>query len=303
MKLSKLIELATDNSRFRSLDEYVDFAKHYLEYIAVPENIQAKIIAQNEYNYFFLQYDRNGDYQISRAINSDLFICADEFADYIKFFNEIIVQYPNYSPDQASRACVNRMLYTMQQCLGATLDALPPGQSNKARKLNGKLFENLIMAFLKEINISAASESLAVPIIHNNKILFTMKYQHDLMIKDQKGDVKVIGAIKTTSKDRIDKVFIDKLLYSKLTTTQIYHVAIILNDVQRKKTVINNKFSVASTFLPGRFKGYMIKLCPLDGVYYLDIRKSMQTDHQLSEMIQTFDKFIFDDIPRFTTIL
>ncbi len=153
----------------------------------------------------------------------------------------------------------------MQQCLGSTLDALPIGQSNKARKINGTLFEKPIVLFFKELQISAQAESLDLPVVHNNQVLFKMKYQHDLVIRNSRGDVKVIGAIKTTSKDRIDKVFIDKLLYSRLTSTEIYHIAIILNDVQRKKNKDSTKFSIGSTFLPGRFKGYMIKLCPLDG--------------------------------------
>ena len=35
---------------------------------------------------------------------------------------------------------------------------------------------------------------------------------------------------------------------------------------------------MSATFLPGHFKGYTIKLNPLDGVYYCDIRPNMQTD-------------------------
>ena len=58
-------------------------------------------------------------------------------------------------------------------------------------------------------------------------------------------------------------------------------------------------FNIGSTFLPGRFKGYMLKLIPLDGVYYLDIRDSMINDEYLSTVIQPFDSFIFDDLPKF----
>ena len=49
--------------------------------------------------------------------------------------------------------------------------------------------------------------------------------------------LKLLGTIKTSSKDRLDKMFIDKFLYSRLTETAIPHIAIILNDVQRKKGI------------------------------------------------------------------
>lgn len=296
MKIAQLRELAVNTKSFNSLNDYIQFCLAYLSYISDAKNMQAKIIAQNEHQYFFMQYNKDGNYQITRPVNSDLFLEIEDFRKSLVLFNDVITDYPDCTPSNEARLCVNNMLYTMQQCLGSTLDSLPVGQSNQARKINGTLFERLIVLFLNALNITAKPELLDLPVIHNNQVLFHMKYQHDLVIRNDIGDVKVIGAIKTTSKDRIDKVFIDKLLYSRLTSTDIYHIAIILNDVQRKKTKNASKFGIGSTFLPGRFKGYMIKLCPLDGVYYFDIRKAMQTDAQLKDMIQTFDRLVFDDI-------
>ena len=51
-----------------------------------------------------------------------------------------------------------------------------------------------------------------------------------------------------------------------------------------------------STFLPGYFKGYTIKLNPLDGVYYFDIRPNMRTEKILKDHIKTFDCFLFGDL-------
>ena len=127
-----------------------------------------------------------------------------------------------------------------------------------------------------------------------------MKYQHDLILRNECGDVRVIGAIKTTSKDRIDKVFIDKLLYSRLTSSDIKHIAIILNDVQRKKTKNANQFSVGSTFLPGRLKCYMMKLCPLVGGLNVDISKKIETHPVFKHMIKPFDQLVFEDMMHFT---
>jgi len=299
MKLAKLVDTVTDNTKFNTLENYLDFCHRYLEFIENTNNLQAKIIAQNEHQYFFMQYNKEGDYQITRPINADLFYDLQVFEDSICLFNKTALSGSTDEPDALMRHCVNRMLYTIQQSIGSALDGLPVGLSNKARKINGTLFEKLILLFLNSRGIKASAESLDIPVVHNNQVLFKMKYQHDLVIHNDFGDVKVIVAIKTTSKDRIDKVFIDKLLYSRLTSSDIKHVAIILNDVQRKKTKTADQFSVASTFLPGRFKGYMIKLCPLEGVYYFDIRKAMLSDKELKLMIQTFDRLVFDDLGLF----
>lgn len=173
-------------------------------------------------------------------------------------------------------------------CIGAALDALPANRSNTARKLNGDLFERLILLLIRELGIECAAGTVQVPITVDGIAQFTMSYQHDLVIKDGEA-VKLIGGVKTSSKDRLDKVFIDKYLYSKLTDSCIPHIAIFLNDVQRKNTKRPNRYGINSTFLPGHFKGYTIKLNPLDGVYYCDIRPNMLTDPFLSQHIRTID--------------
>lgn len=125
--------------------------------------------------------------------------------------------------------------------------------------------------------------------------MFHTSYQHDLLISE-KDELKIIGSVKTSSKDRIDKIFVDKFLYSKLTNTALPHIAIFLNDVQRKKTKQQNRYGINATFLPGHFKAYTIKLNPLDGVYYCDIRPNMITEPLLSQHIQTIDYFFYNDL-------
>jgi hypothetical protein len=122
-----------------------------------------------------------------------------------------------------------------------------------------------------------------------------MSYQHDLLLLES-NTLKVIGSVKTSSKDRLDKIFSDKFLYSKLTGTNLPHVAIFLNDVQRKRTPHENQHGINSTFLPGHFKGFTIKLNPLDGVYYCDMRPVMQTDPVLKDHIRTIDHFFCSDL-------
>lgn len=88
----------------------------------------------------------------------------------------------------------------------------------------------------------------------------------------------------------------DKFLYDRLTGTSLPHIAIFLNDVQRKKTKPKNKYGINATFLPGHFKAYTIKLNPLDGVYYCDIRPNMLEDVLLSQHIKTIDHFFYSDL-------
>lgn len=178
------------------------------------------------------------------------------------------------------------------------MDALPPGKSNKARKINGSLFENFVRLIIREIGIECNTGVVKVPVVVDGNKLFTMSYQHDLIVK-MGDELKMLGAIKTSSKDRLDKMFIDKFLYSRLTETQIPHIAIILNDVQRKKTRKDNKYGINSTFLPGHFKGYTVKLNALDGVYYCDIRPNMLVEEILKDHIKTLDHLLCDDIWKF----
>jgi hypothetical protein len=146
--------------------------------------------------------------------------------------------------------------------------------------------------------IDCTSGTVDVPVVVPGVADFSMRFQHDLIIKS--GElVKVIGSVKTSSKDRLGKIFVDKFLLHRMTGKDVPHVAIFLNDVQRKGVL--PRFGINSTFLPGHFKGYTVKLNPLDGVYYCDIRPNMLTEEILRAHIRTFDHFLFDDIWELTS--
>ena len=66
--------------------------------------------------------------------------------------------------------------------------------------------------------------------------------------------------------------------------------------MQRKDGHSKGKYGINATFLPGHFKGYTVKLNPLDRVYYCDIRPNMLTEDILKDQIKTFDHLIFEDI-------
>ncbi len=294
MTIKQLVKYVTDKSKFQNLAGYINFCTDYLNY--VEDNIQAIIVSQNENNYSFYQYKKEANFQITRPINTNLMISANDFQKSSTEYLKILRNIKDVNRESKTiRNLLNNSTYTIQQSIGAALDALPVGKSNTARKLHGDLFENFIRLLLLEIGINCKSGIVQVPVTVNDKELFKMSYQHDLII-EQNNELKVIGSVKTSSKDRIDKIFIDKFLYNKLTETQIPHIAIFLNDVQRKKTKKENQYGINSTFLPGHFKVYTVKLNPLDGVYYCDIRPNMKTEEILKAHIKTFDHLLINDI-------
>lgn len=297
MNLKQLVSKTKDKNNFVDLKAYIKFCDEYLNFIS--DNLQAIIISQNENHYQFFQYKKEGNFQITRPINSNLMYNAKDFSKASKEFLKVLQNIKTIDKkDKAICNLLNNATYTIQQSVGSALDALPAGQSNTARKLNGDLFEHFIRLIIREIGIDCKSGVIRIPIMVDEKPEFNMSYQHDLII-EKENDIKVIGSIKTSSKDRIDKIFIDKFLYNKLTEKATPHIAIFLNDVQRKNTRHENEYGINATFLPGHFKGYTVKLNPLDGVYYCDIRPNMQTENILKDHIKTFDNLLIEDIWKF----
>lgn len=222
--LWEIMSWVSQKERFQNIEGYIEFVKYYLDFISTE--LQAEIVAQNETNYRFFQYKRDGEYNITRPVNGDL-------------------------------------------------------------------FERLIQLMIKKLGFHVDSEILKVKIPDSNE---TMKYQNDIEIKIN-GEIAAIGSVKTSSKDRIDKIFLDKLMYNQLTRTKTPHFAIFLHDVQRAGKEPNYK--IGQTFLTGHFKAYTIGLNPLDGVYYCDLRPIMKTDGLLNRHIKSLDCLLCEDIWNF----
>ena len=138
--------------------------------------------------------------------------------------------------------------------------------------------------------------TVSLPVAIDDKVQFHMKYQHDLII-EKDGILKAIGSVKTSSKDRLDKVFIDKFLYNRLVGIDVPHFAVFLHDIQRKGREPN--YGVNTTFLTNRYKGYTVRLNPLDGVYYCDMRPIMREDSLLQQTIKTLDYLLVEDVWEF----
>lgn len=295
MKLKDILNIATKKENFQTIEDYSDFCLKYLEFI--KSNLQAVIVSRNENNYRFFQYKEDGTYNVTRPINSDLMLSLEEFdSNRIQFYAILRHIREKSTKSKINRKLINDFIYTCQQSIGAALDALPANRSNTARKINGDLFERFIRMIISKVGIDVSEGNISVPVIIDGKEAFRVNYQHDLIIKVEEV-TKAIGSVKTSSKDRLDKIFIDKHLFNRLTDNNTPHFAIFLNDVQRKGE--KGKYGVNTTFLPGHFKGYTIKLNPLDGVYYLDIRPIMKKEEILIDHIKTFDYFILEDVWEF----
>ena len=299
MSLHRIVNQVCDKQYFTELPNFLDFCERFLAFI--ESGIQNRIVSHKEAHYHFLQFGRDGHSNVTRPLNARLMFTHAEFGPAKAVFLEsIALLREGRQPADATRETFTRMIYTVQQSIGAALDALPVGKSNKARKLNGDLFCAFIRVLVNAVDVDCLSGVIRVPLKDEDQQteLLKITYQQDLIIS--RGDeLKVIGSVTTSSKDRIGKIFMDKFFYSKLTGTHIPHIAIFLNDVQRKNAGKTAQFSVNSTFLPGHFKAYTLKLNPLDGIYYCDPRPNMRKDPLLARHIKTIDTLFYDDLGLF----
>ena len=114
---------------------------------------------------------------------------------------------------------------------------------NQSRKRIGQLFETLVKLVIKEVGAVCESRTINLPIPGFPG--YEMSYELDLVFSRDKAIVtsetkfihasEVVGSVKTTSKDRIDKVFLDKFLLNRLLGRSVPVVAIFLHDVQRAR--------------------------------------------------------------------
>jgi hypothetical protein len=299
MNLTELVAYATDKERFQTIASYLEFCTRYLEFVH-NGGVQAVILAQNEAQYQFLQYKDDGHRNITRPLNAGLMYDAQTFEAAAKSFVTLFAALKDRARPEADPALIRRTIYTAQQSIGAALDALPAKLTNQARKVNGDLFERFIRLLIEAAGVECVSGIVRVPVRDaEGRELLKASYQHDLLIRES-GILKVIGSVKTSSKDRLDKIFLDKFLYNQLTGNALPHIAVFLNDVQRtqRKSRSNQRpaYGVSATFLPGHFKAYTIKLNPLDGVYYCDLRPNMYHDEMLQGHIRGIDHFFLADL-------
>lgn len=300
------------------LNDYYNLGRRFLTFVS--QTNATRIISpfpQSRY-YIFYQYGEEAHNNITRPLNTNLFIeSCEEFEYSIERFmallNDIRVHQGaigSGSQQLLTSNIINKVVYTIQQSIGCIGDSLV--NSNQARKRIGQLFETLIKLLIQEVGLVCEPRVVNIPIpgfdgyrmpyeldvvFSRNKAVLTSETDHKFIHPSE-----IVGSVKTTSKDRIDKIFLDKFLLTKLLERDVPVVAIFLHDVQRARATRDlersgdRHFSIASTFKTNHFLGYTVALNRLDGVYYVDPRPDMIMNEKLREQIFNFQQFLTKDL-------
>jgi hypothetical protein len=307
--LGDLQESVQDRSAFGGLDEYETIGTAFLTFL--EETQPTRIISPSNENYIFYQYGEDYGNRITRPLNVNLFIeSANDFQNaftrFITFVDDLRQHGETAADRNGNRQYVasneiNKVVYTVQQAIGSIGDSFD--NPNQSRKRVGQLFETLVKLILQHVGFECEPRTINIPIPGNPG--YEMSYQLDFVLSRNSAIIasetglihpsEVVGSVKTTSKDRIDKVFLDKYLLTKLLGRDIKVIAIFLHDVQRARRG-NSIFGINSTFKSNHFLGYTVALNRLDGVYYVDPRPEMSVNERLREHIKDFQKFLVKDV-------
>lgn len=307
--LGDLQESLADKTGFGSLAEYQKFCSAYLTLL--ENDRPTRIVSPSHDNYVFYQYGKAHRNKITRPLNTQLFFenraaMSGAFERFITFLGDLKKHKQAVADSKGRKQYlvsneINRVVYTIQQSVGCVGDSFEI--ENQSKKRIGQLFESLVKLIIKEIGVTCEPRVINIPIPGYPDR--EMSYELDLVFSRNKAIIasetkhihaaEVVGSVKTTSKDRIDKVFLDKFLLTKLLGREVPVVAIFLHDVQRAKRG-ESIFGINSTFKTNHFLGYTVALNKLDGVYYVDPRPEMRTNERLREQIRDFQSFLVRDL-------
>lgn len=310
--LLDLQESVKDKTAFCKLDDYHEICLYFLKFLETVN--PTRIISPSHNNYICYLYSKEFKNRLTRPINTELFIetstaFGKSFDNFIEFCEDLkteeksIVENVKWKGYITSRE-IDKVIYTIQQSIGSIGDSFD--NPNQSRKRVGQLFEDLVRLVINRIGIKCESRTVSIPIPGHEK--HVMRYNLDLVFSRNAAFVasetrfihpsEIVGSVKTTSKDRLDKIFLDKYLLSKFINRQIPVIAIFLHDVQSVRKFSRGKsiFRVGSTFKTNHFLGYTIALNRLDGVYYVDPNPKMELDEDLKSEIDNFQTFLTKDI-------
>ncbi|HNX00948.1 MAG TPA: hypothetical protein PLE74_11810 [Candidatus Cloacimonadota bacterium] len=281
----------------KRINTLVDFRDITLRILSVlPEEIST---SSRKKDYVIHVSSNANTTKYIRPVNEKLFIneiqqFKDEFDQFINLLHTI----PNVEQIvlQGKHNLINRVIYTIQQSISAMFDLKE--NSNSSRKHVGNRFEDLIRSVVQETGLTCKKMIIKIPYgetIKRKKMYYSC--ETDLIISPYSecksssqyiDNKEVVLSIKTSSKDRMGKVFLDKFLISKFMKYEVTHYGIFLNDIQRKGTQ-----DIASTFVSNLFMVYSIFLTKMNHVYYVDIPETAKSD-PYSSYISQFSFFITD---------
>lgn len=264
--MSSLIEdLKTPQN---SLAGFIQVALRVLNYL--PSVVSERRDARG---YEILISRHAGTERFARPTRKKLFIAnPDELEHRFCLFENVLALIANDGtvPDNAGDI-IDQVAYTIPQSFGIGLDLL--GESNSNRKHIGNRFEEFTRLVVSATGVTT------------EKIVFKIPYRTDegenmyscetdmvlssaTAIASSQENIaadEIVVSLKTSSKDRMGKIFLDKLLMEKFAGHPVKVIGIFHNDVQRKQ-----QEHISHTFVSGLFMVYTKFLCSLEGVYFLD---------------------------------
>ncbi len=277
----------------QNIDQFGDITIRVLQHL--PNVLNSSEIKGN---YKISTSQIAGTTKYIRPINQTLFLSdINTFEKSFTRLKEIFAKIKNDEKvSQSEKECIDMTLYTIQQSIGAGLDLFVA--ENSARKHVGNRFEELIKVVFTEIGVVNKKQVLQIP-YETDEGIKIYKCENDLIISPHEkvmssnnslDEKEVVVSVKTTSKDRMGKMFIDKILLERFVEHPQKVIGIFLNDVQRKEH--NN---ISYTLVSGLFMVYTKFLTQLQGIYYLDpppnALKKPYSDH-----IKKFSDLITSDL-------
>lgn len=280
-----------------NLEEFKNVALRVLQYIP------AVIDEEFEYlDYRICSSTIAGSTKRIRPFHKHLFLHeATLFKTTFEEFHQIVQDLregKRHFPD-TSYHTVDQVVYTLQQSIGIGLDLLV--SPNSSRKHIGTRFEELIRTVLRAVGIPLKKVVLSIPYDTDEGQKY-YRCETDVIISpfdNVQSDTQTIHpqeiviSLKTTTKDRMPKIFIDKILMERFVGHPVKIVGILLNDVQRKDDKGDAKISY--TFVSNLFMVYTKFLARLEGYYYLDIPKKARIA-PFNQHIFPFSNFLLDDM-------
>lgn len=277
-----------------SLEAFKELSVRVLRYLpAVLSNEKKK----DKYSIFSSEIA--GTKKYLRPINNELFqMDVNQFEIDFEVFQSLLKKAKDVKSEftESDKNLIDSTVYTIQQSIGAGFDLLVP--PNSARKHVGNRFEELIAVIFDEIGVSNTKTVLNIPYgkegeekyykCENDRILSPFD---NVRSSSKSLDInEVVVSIKTTSKDRMGKIFIDKILLERFVGHPQKMIGIFLNDVQRKKSD-----NISYTLVSNLFMVYTKFLTQLDGIYYLD-PPPRASEEPFNNHMKRFSELITSDI-------
>lgn len=291
------MDLASDlKKEKKDIEAFFETALRVLEYM--PNVITD---SKRKGHYVIHKSTSAGNTKFLRPINEKLFIAdtklfEERYRQLKLSFQQIKEKKGKNELEEEALKNIDSVVYTIQQALGCGMDLLI--NSNSARKHIGNRLEELMKSIFSEIGITNKKVVLKIPYEQEGKTK-TYKCENDLIlspyekVKSSASNIdkkEIVVSVKTSSKDRMGKIFIDKMLLQEFVGHEVKVIGIFLNDVQRKKSD-----SISYTLVSGLFMVYTNFLTKLEGVYYLDSPPQAERE-PYNEHLHLFSELITDHV-------